>query len=498
MKKLVYTIILISITIISCDVLDQEPVSIIASENFWTTAPEAEAGIASMYQPLREGVITREFFVTATCGGDGGTVDPSSGGNNRRMDRHEVTDQQGNTRDLWRALYEVNLRANDALENIPGIEDPGLDANGKRENLMGEAYFMRGFAYFTLLRWYGDVPLVLETTKTSDPELVNVPRDDIEDVYRQAISDFENALDMLPTSYSISEFTRGRATNGAANAYLAKIHLRRAYETFAEPNDFENAAAYALEVINNSLYELLPASEYGTQWAPDGGNTVESIWEFQTEQVGLNEGDNIQRDFEDPANGTRGDARARVLPTRKLIEAFQENPDDIRFPIVISEVIDDELRAKGFTHTFTKFNRFGGQQVPNLQVMRLPDLMLIRAEALNELGNSAEAISLVNAIRLRANIPPVPIGSQAEVFEAIQEERFLELCAEGQRWYDFSRIKQNNYKWARAELAETDPATLQDMSASETFQFVWPIYFREISVNDALCQTPGYGGNECN
>lgn len=481
-------IILITIfSSLSCEVLDQEPVSVIAESNFYQNAEQVEAAISAVYDIFQTGSIGRDFFASATAGSDQATTDPSSGGNNNRMNAHAVNADHGPARDSWRESYTAIHRANDVIENLPGINSPTLDVGNKRNELLGEAYFLRGFFYFSLVKWYGSVPLILSTTTTSDPEVLNQARTPLPDVYNQIIEDLTFAAENLPESYDIDVFTRGRATQGAANGMLAKVYLRRGYTDFAENNDFQNAAERAKLVIDNtSLYQLVPAEDYASMFAADGGNTVESVFEIQTEQVGLNEGSDLNNEFEARENG--GDARARILPSQKLLEAFQANPGDIRYEAVISPM--DSVLNNGYAYYVTKYNRNGDVLVPNLIILRLADVILVRAEALNQMGMTAEAIQLLNQVRERAQIPPTTAQTQAEVFQAIQDERFVELAFEGHRWHDLSRFPANNYEFARSEFAET--AEISQMDESETYQLLWPINNRELDVNDALVQNPGY------
>ncbi len=471
----------------SCDVLNQEPVSVIAESNFYQNAQQVEAALSAGYDLFQTGTIGRDFFASASAGSDQTTTDPSSGGNNNRMNAHAVNADHGPARDLWRESYRAIHRANDVLENVPGINSASLDVGNKREELIGEAYFLRGFFYFTLVKWYGSVPLILSTTNTSDPEVLNQPRAPLVDIYDQIVDDLSLAAESLPVSYDIDVFTRGRATVGAANGILAKVYLRRAYTDFGQESDFQDAANRAKRVIDNTaLYQLVPAEEYARIFAADGGNTVESIFEAQTEEVGLNEGDNLQREFEARENG--GDARARILPSQKLLDALQANPNDIRYDATIGAM--DSVLNNGFKFYTTKYNRNGGVLVPNLVILRLADVILVRAEALNQMGMTAEAIQLLNQVRERAQIPPTTAQTQAEVFQAIQDERFVELNFEGHRWHDLSRFPANNYEFARSEFAET--AEVSQMDESETYQLLWPINNRELDVNDALEQNPGY------
>lgn len=484
MNRLFIAILIISFA--SCDVLNQEPVSVIAESNFYENAQQVEAALSAAYDIFQTGTIGRDFFASASAGSDQATTAPS-GGNNNRINGHSVNADHGPARDLWRECYTAIHRANDVIENVPDINSASLDAGNKRAELLGEAYFLRGFFYFTLVRWYGSVPLILSTTTSSDPAVLNQARTPLEDIYNQIVDDLSLAAESLPVSYDIDVFTRGRATVGAANGILAKVYLRRAYTDFGQESDFQNAADRAQRVIDNTaLYQLVPAEDYARMFAADGGNTVESIFEVQTEEVGLNEGSDLNNEFEARENG--GDARARILPSQKLLDALQANPNDIRYEATIGSM--DSVLNSGYSFYTTKYNRNGGILVPNLIILRLADVLLVRAEALNQLGMAAEAIQLLNQVRERAQIPPSTAQTQAEVFQAIQDERFVELNFEGHRWHDLSRFPANNYAFARDEYADTKEVS--QMDESETYQLLWPINNRELDVNDALQQNPGY------
>ncbi|NMM47554.1 RagB/SusD family nutrient uptake outer membrane protein [Marinigracilibium pacificum] len=484
-----YSKILAAIFIFSmsgCDILDPQPISDISSENFFQSAEHVEAAMSATYDVLQSNSIGRDFKASATAGSDEADTDPGSGGNNNRMNRHEVNADHGPARDLWRELYQGIHRANDILERLPGVSDPALEINNKREQLLGEAHFLRGFFYWNLAKWYGDVPIILQTTTSSDPDVLNVERDPLPEVYDQIIADLTFAEANLPESYETNQFTRGRATTGAAAAVLSKVYLRRAYTEFAGSNDFEMAAASAQRVIDNPNYSLVAPQDFFSMFAADGGNTVESIFEIQTENIELNSGDDLYREFEASENGPR--ARARIIPNQKLIDAYNANPGDIRKDAVLKPM--DPAQNSGFEFYINKHDVGEGQLIPNLVILRLADIILVRAEALNAIGQTPEAINLLNMIRDRAQIGNTTATTPDEVFQAIQDERFVELAFEGHRWHDLSRFPANNFEWGRNELATA--AEVSFMDENQTYQFLWPINNRELDINKNLRQNPGY------
>jgi starch-binding outer membrane protein, SusD/RagB family len=484
MKNKILYIMLIGF-IFSCNVLDQEPISDVTGDNFFRNEGDVFAAISGSYDIFQRNTFGRDFFASASASSDESTT-ASSGGNNNRANAHGVNADHGPARDLWRGCYEGILRVNDIIENVPNIQDQALDLDNLRAEYMAEAKFIRGFLFYRLSIWYGEIPVILETTKSSDPDVVFVSRDPLVDVYTQIILDLEDAAADLPVSYGSNELTRIRATKGAAQALLAKVYLRRAYSDFAEPNDFQQAADYAKLVMDSDVYELVPNAEYASIWSVGQQLTTESIWELFTETVEVNRGDDLYREFERSENGAR--ARARILPSPKLLDMLNQNPDDVRLTVIGD--MDPEENF-GFSKYTTKYNINGGIDMPNHIHLRLADIILVRALALNELGQTDDAIDLVNIIRDRAGIPDVSAATKEEAFNLIMDERFMELNFEGKRWYDLSMIPDNNYEFARTEFEDTGDARSQ-MDESETYQLRWPINNRELDLNFNLVQNPGY------
>ena len=484
MKNKILYITLIGL-IFSCNVLDQEPISDITPDNFYQNEGQVFAAVSGAYDIFQTNTFGRDFFASASASSDESTTAPS-GGNNNRANAHQVNADHGPARDLWREGYQGILRVNDIIENVPSVNDQALDLDNLREKYIAEAKFIRGFLFYRLSIWYGEIPIILETTKSTDPDVIFVSRDPLPDVYAQVISDLEAAAEDLPETYSSELFTRGRATKGTAQAVLAKVYLRRAYSDFSEPNDFQQAADYAKLVMDSDVYELVPNAEYASIWTVGQQLTSESIWELLTETVEVNRGDDLYREFERQENGAR--ARARILPSPKLLDMLNENPNDVRLTMIGDMDPDENF---GFEKYTTKFNINGGIDMPNQIYLRLADIILVRALALNELGQTDDAIDLVNDIRDRAGIPDVSAATKEEAFDLIMNERLMELNFEGKRWYDLSMIPDNNYEFARTEFEDTGD-TRSQMDESEVYQLRWPINNRELDLNTNLVQNPGY------
>ncbi len=464
--------------ILSCDgLLDPDPVSDILGDNFYQNAEHAEAAVIGAYDGVAVRNIIRNLYSFVSIADDAARNVPGTSGARQRMEDHLYTAaRQGNTRDLWRDTYVRLARVNDILENVPNINDSRLEANNLRENLLGEAHFLRGYMFFYMTRMYGKIPLVLEVTKKVDKEVINVSRDEIPDVFDQIIEDLDTAILLLPESYSSEVFSRGRATVGAAKALLSKVYLWRGHKDFGEGDaDFQKAAQLAKEVMDDPLYELVPGEEYGSIFAAGAQLTKESIWEL----LMLNDevdGNNLQSEFQPAPLG-----RLRVVPTQKLIDAFDARPGDLRRPVTIADV-EDPSNNNGELY-YTKKHEQIELDDPNVVVLRLADIILVRAEALNELGETAEAISLLNQIRDRAGITPTTASSQDEVRDAILDERMVELAFEGKRWHDLNRHE--------ITVQEVDAISAEN---DNLHHVLWPVPQVERDRNPNLDQNPGYDG----
>lgn len=466
----------------SCDdILDPAPVSEILADNFWQNADQAEAGISAAYNGATNPIIIRSLISFATIASDESKNVPGTSGARQRMEDHQYTAaRQGNTRDLWTFTFLRLQWVNDVLENVPLINDPALDEDNKRGQILGEAHFLRAYIYFYLTRFYGEVPLILDVTKSVEDELVNVERDALPEVFDQIISDLEQAIASLPESYDTETFTRGRATVGAARALLSKVLLWRGHKSFGQgAADFERAAALANEVINSSLYTLVPGDRYGDIFEAGKQLTSESIWELIYETDEIN-GNGLQDEFQPAPIG-----RLRNVPTQKLLDLFDARPGDLRRAITIKEVeMPDDNNSEPF---FTGKHEQVILDDPNLVILRLADIILVRAEALNELGMGGDAVALLNQIRIRAGLDPVNPTTQEDVRKAILDERLVELAFEGKRWHDLNRHE--------ITVQEVESISAEN---NNLHHVTWPIPQDDRDRNPNLSQNCGYdGGGAC-
>ncbi|WP_373512542.1 RagB/SusD family nutrient uptake outer membrane protein [Persicitalea sp.] len=441
----------------SCgDLLELSPPSQIVAENFWKTAGDAEAGLINAYNAM-QGPMEQNFIVVPNILADDARA--NSGGNFTRHEGFVATTIQGNVANLWQNVYEAIHAANDVLANVPAITDPAL----QKDRVLGEAYFVRGWAFFQMTRSFGKIPLPLEPSKSSAQDF-NIKRSELTEVYAQITKDLLEAEKLLPATHPSGN--RARPAKGSAKGWLAKVYLQQ-----PKP-DYEKALTKCQEIMADPQYKLVPGANFGDLFQPGKQNTSETIFEMSFRPNTATEGHGLDRETV-PYSG----ANPRMRPTQKIIDAFKATPSDIRASASLGVHNKIDYIRKYETAPPTTTNR--GTQAPNIVYLRLADIILLRAECLNELGRPADAIPFLNQIRVRAGLPPTTAPTQAEVKLAIENERFLELAFEAHRWYDLLR-------WNKAV------GTVPNLTEANRDRVLWPVPARELDLNPNLDQNPSY------
>ncbi len=302
---------------------------------------------------------------------------------------------------FYTACYRAILSCNIVIENSTDDEE------------VGEAKFLRGLTYFKLVRVFGDVTINLsDAPSASDGSIL--ARQDVSTVYNTVIiPDFEDAIASLP--YAVP--ANGRASGVAAQAFLGKA--------YAQIGDFGNAVTHLSAVVNGANgigVSLQP--EFGNIFGVDNDLNSEIIFATQVsasivDEYGFSE-------FWSWSGGL--DTKSLMPLDADLIDAFDANQGDLRRDVTI----DTDLMAS------PKFPQTGGPDHDWIE-MRLADVILLFAEALNENGSTSSALTELNKIRTRAGLADSDASSQGDVRQAIHDERRLELAFEGQRWFDLVR-----------------------------------------------------------
>lgn len=441
------------------NVLDVPPTSSVPSETAITDAVGARAALTGAYAALQSDRLYGHTIVdwTETLSDNArfvGTFDnyADADANALRADNFSVTS-------VWNGAYDAINRVNEIIQKVPGVTDL---PQGEGNDILGQAYFLRALLYHNLVKMWTGVPLRLEPVKTA-AEAANITRATTAEVYVQILIDLAQAS-LLMTDCSIPandcEVQTRRASLGAVSALAARVRLYQ--------QDWAGAEA-AAATVEGMGYSLAPS--FNDLFEATGSNTAEDIFRITFTPT---QAQSVSFYYLPKALG----GRYEVAPTTGaagIIAAFDPasggniatyNPTDERGIWSIS---------RAGTRTYAaKFRNPTGDE--DIHVVRLGEVILIRAEALARLNRLPEAVGEYNRLRLRAGLTADPITglTQAGVLAAIARERRLELAFEGDRWPDNVRTG--------IALALGVPA----------FQTVLPIPQGEIDTAPTLTQNPGY------
>jgi hypothetical protein len=462
--------------------LNVDPQGQQAAQQFWKTQEDATKGVNAIYANLRtwENLAFPALAIESTGSDEadkGSTVTDAPFFN--LYDTFAVTSTEGSLQSFWTGQYRnINL-CNQVLDNIPNIS---MDANLKTRYL-AEAKFVRAYSYFRLVRAYGGVPLRLKVP--ADASEYNIPRSDKATVYAQIEKDLNEAAAALPASYGASDI--GRATKGAAIGMHAKVAMYQ--------QKWDDVLSLTNQVIGMG-YSLFPDFEKG--FRTQNENNVESLFEVQCEFLaGNNDASNSQYSQVQGVAGEPAGGWGFNTPSAVLIAAFE--PGDPRKEATIlfpgettpqGDHIKTDVVNIGYNQkSYVPFGMFvsgnqGSQQ--NFRVLRFADILLMNAEAANELNNPSLALTSLNKVRARARgtvtgiLPDVTTTDKALLRTAIQKERQVELALESDRLFDVIR---------QGRGAEVFGVKGWKANKNE----VWPIPQTEIDLSGGLLtQNPGY------
>ncbi len=462
--------------------IDKTPISTITAANFYKTASDAEAGLAGAYNSLYQQYYIWDYMTN----GDAQSDNCYAGGNNPdnfAVDNFKLNPLNGNATRDWQGLYQGVATANAVLDNVPAVTDAKWDGTTRKQQILGEAKFLRALHYFNLVTTYGAVPLVLTNIQTGTA--LYPSRTDAGVVYTQIEQDLLSADSaLLPASGSNAN--NGRALQGSADALLAKV--------YAQQGKYDSSLIWCNKVLANTYYGLVP--NYADLFDGNHKNTNESLFEIQHGTVTgtTNYGPELLLPY-----SLTGDTWPKFnVPTNDLIQAYQAENDTVR--LNASVYFTQPSDSKGaIPPPYTKlpvpfsykWKQPGGFNSPDNEILiRLADIILLKAEALNKTGQTAQAIPLINQIRTRAKLPATTAVSATDVATAILKERRLELALEGHRWLDLLRAgAQFTIDLMNSQI---DPAGNPLNYGLTAPRLLWPVPQSERDLDKNLSQNNGY------
>lgn len=487
LKNITLALIVILATTSCEDYLDLEPISEETSANAYDNASQIEAALTGVYESFQHDHYIWNNIMFQDIRSD----NYYAGGDNPEifeMDLLNISPTNSKVYQSWSELYNAIAKANLVLEKVQDVTDPKLTEE-RRNQITGEALFLRAYHYYNLVNAWGGVPLITESLNSTQPEDVRLPRATAEQVFEQILIDLDRAIALLPDTYGSDDaINKARATAGAANALAAKACAQK-------PNpDYTKALAYIENVESSSAaYQLIDFDHLfdGNQY-----NNAESILEVQF--TGGDEGNWGPQLFLPPS--LSGDSwRKFGTPSHDLVDAFDSEGDDIRKnATIIFESVNwvDEYwgNAIGSTIPFAyKWKNADGWASSDRQyLLRYGDIVLLKAEALNETNQLSAAVNEVNRIRTRVNLPDLSEDktSSSEVLRlAILKERRLELVNEAQRWDDL--VRYDLAVSTMQNLVEIDLRTNEPVDYFMTeSKILLPIPQQELDRNPKLTQNP--------
>lgn len=461
---LLTSLIISTICFFSCsdDVLDVQSPDKLTSKNFWRNQTDAEAGLSAVYSQLENAIDVWEFaevkYPVEAYREDLCEIGADALNYPTWVELYNFSYTNGNSQfsTYWENHYRGILYANEVLEKVQGIN---MDESYKKQ-ILAEARFLRAYYHMKLiLNW--EKMIIRDKYITSQDEL-DKPLSERTDCWNFIITDLEQCIDGLPQKQS-AEHT-GRAVKGAAYAYLGYCYLTRAYEEDGNKSQYLNKAESALKSVTGfSLVKNFTSMFDGTN-----KNSPESIFELQFTETTAN-GASYRTAIHKWIAVDELSGWDEILPSQMLVNEFKKEgmiattggyDSRIYQTIFFNDPYfndPDAKRVYGYTYNelfgadsnkpaFRKYlpataaDLAKSRTAVNIPLMRYANVLLLLAETLNEQGKTGEAISLINQVRARADMPAISESSdQNSVRSQIEHERILEFSLEDSRFYDLRR-----------------------------------------------------------
>ena len=491
MKTFKYIFLLIGLSITGCSDLVEEPIGILSPDGFFQTTNDIQTAVeGAKTHAINEKFWGRKLSIALMLRSD--MVNLQSDETRRvEMDMLTTLTDNGMISEFWLKTYQGIAAANLAIE---GAEQVNVE-DAVKNPVVAQAYFMRAFYYFHLVRQFGAIPY-LDASVTDAEASSSISRTPVDEVYANIIADLEFAKTWLPNTQA----SAGIPSKAAASSYLSLVYL-----TMAGTDDqamFQMAYDEAVEVINTGAYGLDLDPNFQTLFnAEEIDGSPEPI--FALDYNGVEAEDNAYDQIA-PMAGIRGDDRnsgggwSVAVPTEAVYASFDQ--DDYRTHVSFDEeaniggvyVTYDNFTISGHkfarnTPYIAKYARYPGDFARgsgratehNYSMIRFAEVLLIAAEAGVEVGEQGAALGYLNRVRERARLggdyktgadiettfapSDVPADLTSITVEDVLEERRIELAFECKRWYDIVRRKMGDqvfgasgYEGAKADFSAND------------------------------------------
>ncbi|MFT2009993.1 RagB/SusD family nutrient uptake outer membrane protein [Pontibacter sp. 13R65] len=466
-NKIILLLFSTAFVTVSCEkpFLELDPQSTATANNFYKTTADITNAVTAAYAPLKGATMYHTNFTIMSELRSDNVEDQNPGavaGRLFNIDRFLAGSDNTIFSESWLALYNGIARCNNTLAHLDVVTDARL-----RNQYEGEMRFLRALHYFNLVRFWGDVPLVLEPITTGEAK--SIRRSPVKDVYTAIEDDLTKAASLLPATYTSVD--KGRATAGAAKGLLGKVYLTE--------KKYQQAVTVLKELLpvgsNPYQYTLLP--NIAEVFSVSNKLNAEVLFAVHYEKSISGQGHGV------------AEYTNRPIIDSNLLNAYEAT--DTRRDMLNTQPLDANtaLIKKNYDTFDPTFRTLGNDYI----ILRYADVLLMYAEALNELAYSSDANSeqfaMLNAVRTRAKASlytPAQLNSQQAFRDAVLHERRLELPFENSRWFDL--IRTNTAEEALQNSALTK-ITIQPS------QYLYPIPQSQIELirdPSVLPQNPGY------
>jgi hypothetical protein len=499
-----------------CQKLTEDPKGTLSPGTYFKTQSDLDASVASIYERYAHdynyGFTTR---MTSCFGSDDLTTDPAlNKGDMREFDELNGSSTTGSYGQQWTGMWSGIYQANNVIANYQKVNS----TDDLKNAAAAQAYFIRAWSYYMLVRTFGPVPLIIVPTDVN----ARPARDEVSTVYASIVSDLQTAISLFPSSFQI---TAGRANQWSSKALLADVYLTMAGWPLNDASKYALAAAAANDVIQSGQYSLVPdfAKVFSTN------NSTESVFSFQFNVAG----GTAQRGFGlssvpleevaiDAAFGGNGNSGWDDYYPE--INFFKNAPKctrtDATFYTTIKLRNDDKktftlvpwnsnlthaqhpyykkfrsgLNGDGVTETDNTIITMNASTNKALDVIRYPMVLLDYAEASAMASNSptGTGYAAINVVRERAGLPALTVGLSATAFrDSVVNERAYEFAGEnGVRWFDVVRLQL--LPKIISQRAGTENPIPGAIVADPSTRYLAPIPQNEMYRNPTWTQNTGY------
>ena len=533
-KILVITALFSSTTACSDDWLSLSDPNHETTDTFWKTAEQFDQGLSAAYSTWRRpGYFSRWFQILMILRGDEGWSE--SPNPEFQADANFIISAYNYDRNEgivlpWQAMYNSLYYVNQVIDNM-NAQGYNLFPKAEADKILGQGYFIRGVAFWAIAGIYGKGPV--QTSSIS-----NGPIGNQEDLYKQALSDFTKASELLPENWPAVD--KGRVTKGGALGMMARINMQLAGLKCHRPWDAANqntdAAKAYWQAAKKNIEDILALNIYSLcddwmdNFTEDNENNSESLFEINFKD-GLINGKEVgnQRPkflglYLSDGSGAWNDGSARDwlldefnkekdkdgnVDMRKFHTLFYYDPAEPQTATANyygktwlewcaqegyqNDQFPHACYWKKYTSVETDNKNEDYSSGANLRILRLADIYLMYAECINELnGDRTTAVEYINKVRRRVNMAdlnPSGFTTYDELLTQIKHERLVELCGECTRWFDLDRWGDIHDQAKVNEIAERD---IDFRTYNVGKNHVWIIPNHEINLWDGLTQNPGY------